>query len=528
MAQVQLENLGSMGVIRDIPAHELPPEAISNGQNIRFREGKLEKFMGHSNVYGTPLQAPYWLLPWQVPQLNYWLYASPTDLFRVAGTTHSIITRSSGVYNGTNEVIWTGGILGGVPIVNNDSGSDYPQQWDEALGLMRDLDNWPVNTYCKILKPFGDFMVAADITESANRYSYLLRWSHPAEAGTVPTSWDVTDDTVKAGERPLSQTSGAIKDMLTLGKLNVIYKEDAVYGMQFSGGQSVFNTWEMWGNKGILSTNCAKEFFRKHFVVGLGDVYVHNGQEPVSIIDLQNKTWLYNNISSTYVNRTHVVPNYRKNEMWICFPSQSSTGQCDMALIWNWKEMTWSVRELDNVAYTSFGIISETEQEGSRIIDNISELIEDMDWLIDGRNYNPADTKLLMANPIDTLLQLADSTQQFNGTDMIVYAERESLPLAGQDRQGNPKLDPHTKKFYRRFYPKMKSTGPVTIRIGGQDNLNDSVTWKSFTFDPRTQTYIDPNLNTTYLSWRVESSSNISWELTGFGIDMDIIGQATQ
>ena len=57
MAEVQLENMGVGGILRDREAYTIPPEYWSGGQNVRFINGEAVKVLGEEEIY------PTWGLP---------------------------------------------------------------------------------------------------------------------------------------------------------------------------------------------------------------------------------------------------------------------------------------------------------------------------------------------------------------------------------------------------------------------------------------------------------------------------------
>ena len=70
-----ITGLGTVGIIKDQPAYTLPPNAWSDGRNVRMSEGSVEKFLGHRQAIGTPTAAPYFVLPIKTATAAYWIYA---------------------------------------------------------------------------------------------------------------------------------------------------------------------------------------------------------------------------------------------------------------------------------------------------------------------------------------------------------------------------------------------------------------------------------------------------------------------
>ena len=88
----------SHGIILDIPAHDLPPEAWSYGNNVRFRNGQIEKFNGHERVYSgnAPVAGAHFLLPYfQLDGEFAWIIVGATAPKVIA----ALVTISSSIVN---------------------------------------------------------------------------------------------------------------------------------------------------------------------------------------------------------------------------------------------------------------------------------------------------------------------------------------------------------------------------------------------------------------------------------------------
>jgi len=252
--------VGSIGMVADKKPHELPFQAWSDARNVRFLDAFVEKFLGETS-YTTPNIAPYFLLPVPTVTNIFWLLAGLAKTHCFDGTAHTDITRTvGGDYAATEDLNWTGSVFNGIPLINNSV--DAPQMWSPvaASQALQALSNWPANTTCRTLRAFRNFLIAGDITKSGTRYKQMVKWSHPAGVGALPSSWDETDATKDAGEWPLAETPGAILDFVPLRDLNIVYKEDAVYKMQWVGGVYVFSFRELTTEIGLLSRRCAVGF----------------------------------------------------------------------------------------------------------------------------------------------------------------------------------------------------------------------------------------------------------------------------
>jgi len=529
---VPFKNLGQIGIIDDIPPHELPLNAWSAGQNIRFKDNRVEKFLGHSSVFtstgnafnatGATLDTtdttPLWMLPVPTATTYWWIYCGTTSIWVTDGTTHYDISRASGgAYTTDGAVGWNGGVIGGIPVINNSI--DNPQEWattsagTKLTALTYDGTNdWATLGHkAKVIRPFKQYLVALDFTKAGTRYPRMVKWSAATAAGATPTSWDETVTTNDANETELADTPGFCIDMLPLGDTNIIYKEDSIWGMQFVGGNSIFRFFKISGEAGLFTRRCMKAFERKHIVLTPGDLIVHDGQQIMPILDQKRRRWLFNNIDPTYYTRCFIVPNYRENEMWVCFPSTGAV-YADKALVWNWRTGVTGVRDLPTSPHIAYGLIN---PGGSDVWDNDTQ-VWDLDtsvWNV--RNYNPTLQKLLISEHLQSDFYVADDTDQFNGTNMTSYIERTGLVFDDIERI----------KRVNAIYPNITGSGSINIYVGQQMRRNDAVSWEGpYSFTINSDRKIDCSVTGRYIGVKFETTGNSSWKLADYDMDISPMG----
>ena len=147
MAEVQIDinDVASVGVVRDSPPHNIPPEAWTLAENVRFEDDSVVQLLGYTQIFGTPTVAPYYAQFVSAPGQPWWLYAGLSKIIAYNGTTHFDVTRTTdgAVYNATGAAQWNGTNIGGIPVLNN--GVDVPQYWPSFSGAtkMANLLNWP-------------------------------------------------------------------------------------------------------------------------------------------------------------------------------------------------------------------------------------------------------------------------------------------------------------------------------------------------------------------------------------------------
>jgi len=521
---IPYSNPGEIGVIKDLPDHSLPASAWSDAVNIRFNDGYAEKFLGHSEPFGTPTIAPYFLLVFQSSSLQYWIYAGLTAAYVTEGTNHTAITRASGAYSATADENWTGGVLGGIPILCN--GFDDPQMLFPASAgnLLQDLDNWPADTTASVVKPFKNYLVALNMIELGASNPYVVRWSHPADPGTVPISWDYTDTTKDAGRVPLSESGGHLIDGGSLRDTFIIYRESSTYTMRFIGGRFIFEFRQIFPSNGIFAKRCFAEFEGKHCVLTSDDLIVHDGVSQTSVLDTTYRDTLFTELNGATNNkRTYLSVNYAKNEIWVCYPTSSDSFPTK-ALVWNYRHNTVGFRTLPGAAHIAFDVI---DPQTTATWDSDSEAWDDDSTTWDVKQYNPAKRAMLMADTTNTKLFKLDDTNQFNSVSFTSTLERKGLPLVGRGSKGEQKIDFDLIKKIKRIYPRFSGSGAVTVYVGGQMVPGGTTTYDSGqSFTIGTDYKLDVNENWRLGAVKFESTGNVSWKLHGFDLDVTPAGHS--
>lgn len=530
--RIPVNGLGKAGFVADVQPFELPPEPWSAVSNVRFEDGRAKKIAGHEPVYGTPTVVPQWILHVVTPSANLLVYTSLTKAYAVdSARIHTNITRQTASvdvdYTATNTLNWNGGVLNGIPFLNN--GVDPPQMWSppNTSTKLVALTAWPAATTCRCLRAFKKYLVAMDMTESGTRLPHKIRWSHEAPDAAMPTTWDPTDTTKDAGFTTLGDANGAILDCLGLGDVNVVYKEAETWAMHYVGGNQVFRFNRLFGEGGMLSRNCAVAYYHhgvKHAVFGSDDIYIHNGGDAKSIIRGRNLKWLFGQLGTTTAYAAFAVSNPAKTEIWFCFPTTGQT-TANKALIWNWEQDTFAVRDLPNVRYAASGFLDDS---GASELWNNDTAVWDSDittW--DTNPYQAVSKRLLLPSISDTRIHLADVTNRFNGVNFTGSLERSGNAIARQDRFGNPKADPSIRKLLKEIWPRIEAQPGTTVSIyaGATDDENAAVNWKGpFQFVVGTHRKVNPLVAGRFLATRYENASDATFNLLGHDLVIAPLG----
>ena len=514
-----IDNPGEIGIIKDVPGHELPLNAYSDGQNVRFNDTYVEKSLGHSSVF-TPSIEPYYLLSMSTTEVFYWIYAGLSKIYITEGTNHNDASGTS--YVTTVDKGWEGDSFEGIPILCNEV--DYPQALFPVSpgNTFATLSNWPTNYYAKVVKKYKNYLVALNITKNSIHYPTLIKTSHQADPGTLPSSWDYTDPTLDATETPLSGVKGEIQNGGTLGDSFIIYAEGSTHEMRLIGGQSIFGYRTLFSEAGMFSKKCFAKFTKggieQHCVLTNDDLIIHDGHTYQSIIKGRYKDTLFSELqSSTNVVRAFLAPNYRKDEIWICYPTGSNE-QCDKALIWNYSNNTFGFRAI-SASHIAFDIIDPTT---TATWDSDTDTWDSDTEVWSMRLYNPSKRGMLMADAVNTKIFKIDDTNQFNGVNIVSYVQRDGLGVLK-----NGKIDLKNRKRINAVYPRFSGSGSVTFFVGTQDAPGGSITWDSgttLTIGASTSYKIDVIKDGRMLAYKIYSEGDVSWRFHGMDVDFTVTG----
>lgn len=527
---IDIFTAGALGYNADMTPMELDPEWFNALRNMRCSRGEVEYMPGDTQVYGTPTIDPHFALYVESATQNVWAYLGLDHAYAINGTTHTKITRQTAmvdvIYTGTANDRWSGVSWGDLAYFTNNV--DAPQVWDTPEGgvLLKDLPNWPAGDTCRIIRNFGPYMLALGYTTGGVYYPRRMRWSHPADPGSYPTSWDITDETRDAGDREIGGAEhGRLTDARMLDKICMLYQQGAIYQMRLIGGALIFDTSKPHSQEvGSIAQDCVKSFAmgKMHFVPGAEDIVVVSVDGVQSIADKRVQKILANSVSSTDYDKAFTVHNYRDREMWYCFPGQGST-TCNLALIFNYRDNTWTMRDLPNVRYGSTGIVvpNSVDDTWDAGLDETWDTGGDVVW---DHSYDDSLRRHILFCKENKLLQGNVGTTS-DGTTLVGYAERSDIAFIGRGRDGKWKVEPRQNKLITEVW--IKASGAAfRVQIGTQTTVEGAVTWSApKTFNPGTDQKLDFTVGGRVMAIRFESISTEFWAVKGWSVRMSLLGR---
>lgn len=513
-----LSIVAPVGFNRDLPPFDVPPEQWTGGNNVHCRDGIPERIAGYEDIFGDPGQPPIWLMPTLTVTTAWWIYGTGPStldqgLWVTDGSVHSDISPVSGVAFGSKQNPFTGTNFNGVPVINWGNGDD-PVFWDlQAANVAQTLPGWPANTYCEAMRGFKNYLIAMNVTDTGDNIENLILWSDAAPAGELPQTWVPAPDN-QAGFRSLAATPGPVVDAIPLRNQMLLFKHNSTFSLDLIGGTFVFALRKLFLTSGVLSRNCAAEFHGRVVMFTDGDIVITDGHSVDSLIDRRMRRFIFNQIDSNNFLNSYVANYSSRREMWFCFPS---TGQQypDIAAVWDYEQDKWSTRSLFDTPFAAQGVVPISSAQLDWDGDSDSWDSDVTSW--NETNFNPVVDNLVLADP-DTGFSVVDvGSSNPDGSIIFSKFERDSMDFG----------EPLKVKTVRSVWPRITGTTNqvVLIRVGGQLQVNDPITWSAEVFfrigvDEKVDIFATGRL----LSFSFESVGGNPWKHTGFAVEFGTVG----
>jgi hypothetical protein len=524
-----INNTGQYGVVTDIPGTELPENAWTDCRNIEFLATYARSREGWEEVLAGCPQPPRHAFHVAFAaglRSDFWIVLSATRAYLVENRVYSEITpRPGGVvtpFSGTSR--WSTDLLSGIPVMTNNR--EVPHMWfPSTVGtFLTPLSAWPAGVKCKSIKSFKQFLIALNITKGTSPFPSLVKWSHPADSGALPNSWNEADPTKLAGESArLAETQDEIVDGLTLRDTFIIYKENSVWGMQVVGNLDVFRIFKIFDTGGMLDTNCATEYINgMHAVFGAEDIYKHDGQSMVSIVTDKVRESIYESLDETYFRNAFVVHNPLEKAVIFAYPTQGNE-YCNKALVWNYQRDTLSFIDLPGLSHIAIGPVS--AGASVRTWENFGGTWANATSPWRGGTLNVSQDKMLYVSVVNTKLYFGKFSQTADTEVLPVHLERVALPLPAVS--GKPP-DATYKKRVRTIWPRIRGTDGTIVKIsyGYHEEAYSPIKWvETVDFIIGTSRKIDCHGIGRLFAIRFWSDTVAEWALDSYEVEYTVAGR---
>lgn len=574
MAIMKVRKIGSVGVIKDLPSFELPPEGWSHANNVRFLANRIEKIGGYMPVLmdGMPDEPPLAITSRNNTQDQ--IYGTAKGIYLIQGRQHLNVSKQVKnpnhnpdapnpeipelipyEYEASPDSTWyyttlSNAIVMNTPLENPQGLVPYKATFEEIPGWgyplkdKRPGDEGAVQVDWKAgrLRSFRNYLVALDMTEGGVNLPQRVRWSNVAYVNELPPDWVEDDEARDGGFNDLTDANGRIIDGVPLRDSFVIYTDQETYLMEYVGGILIFQFKKLFSDSGVLAPECAVEFEQKHFVITRDDIFVHNGSSKQAVASGRVKQYLIDEISSVNPLATKVFAYTPQKEIWITYVGPGQTKQdgdsnsdiqwtCNKCAVWNWEWDTWYFTDIPasfdmNMVAPPDLTTPEWEELGEEDDWWDSPKWEQYQWSELGKDFIKRIPYI--ASP-DKALYTLDVGEEHITWDATIKKEK-TRPVVAELLRTHLDMDEVVEntrayKFIRRITPQFRGHGTVHCYVGGSHNPTAEPDWDNWQiFDIEEDNKIDAFSNNRYPAIKFVDFGKGKWSYQGYDIDFVVEG----
>lgn len=258
-------------------------------------------------------------------------------------------------------------------------------QRSNGSGAFADISGAPK---AKCIVAASDFVVAFNTDDGTYGNSYDRWWCCGLRD---ETTWTPSLST-QANTGRLVSVPGEITAALEFGSQIVAYKERGMYLGTYVGTPEVWQWTRIPGDVGCVGPDAVCDIGSTHIFVGRSDIFAFDGTRPISIAENQVRQWFFNNVSQVYLQNTQVVHDKQNGTIWIFYPSTSSAGSPNAALVYHIGTKRWGVATLSIETALNYVSSGATIDGMGGTIDEIEIPYDSQYWLAGGRMLAVFDT----------------------------------------------------------------------------------------------------------------------------------------
>tara|TARA_R110000851_G_scaffold265112_2_gene417667 strand:- start:4378 stop:6543 length:2166 start_codon:yes stop_codon:yes gene_type:complete len=343
----------------------------------------------------------------------------------------------------------------------------------------------------------------------------VVRISDVAAAGAIPHNWNPYSAGVSTAEEFTLSTTGIIQELAAMQGNLYVYTNNSIHALSKTSNPSIpYVASIVSSTHGASGLDLVHEHRGTHVVVGSDDIYQFSGH-PASIKSLSNnrvRDYYFKNVSPSYSTKAFILNNTADDELWICFPNLTSTGNTNEILIFNYEDNVWSRRVISEAAHGISGHTKDVLVNGS-LSANVDPSVSRPIFVLSGDIYG---------------VDFNNKYTDINNVNYESYIERTEAPMS-------PEFDVESLSSVALWASKDVSDD-INLRLrfrttnapGASLALNP-LTGNGTVGDSENPLFIigkdyktDARLNGRLLNFRFTDESNVSnnWRLSGFQLEV--------
>jgi hypothetical protein len=366
MPNLKIRGFGGVGLIKDLPASDIPPNAWTTANNVRFNDQYVER-SGIFKDLGVDLSE----LVEDPAHMDQFVVGTTRDDLIIVGRDNSIFrwntaTKAMSDVTPTSEdwsdtptdyPVYSAMVAGGHTITSKAGWPVGLRPDDTEYSPLMDSNDTYKESHWRCMAIWQDRVIVANGSKTGvGSWPYRVMWSDPVQNGQLATGWAVDDPLATAGWVDLSGLDSEILDISVLEDILIVYTRNGAIRMWDSGGSEIFANQKTSMKDGVISSKCVATIPNMgHFIVGNFGFYLFNGTTVHQIGQDKVDTWFRRMVDLEKRDYIRVHADYSATEMWVMFPSMDAdarwqdTPYANQALVWNWSNDTWATRDIPNV-----------------------------------------------------------------------------------------------------------------------------------------------------------------------------------
>lgn len=349
------------------------------------------------------------------------------------------------------------------------NGKDFPFYYDfsKPEDKLAILPNWSEELVPKKLASMSGFLVFMGLVADGTFANQIIIWSDAAELGALPSNYNWTDPTSRAGFYSLPDFEEFVAAEL-LNKSLIIYRTQSIYEMRFIGGTLVFAIEQRFKDKTLFSPKAVATRSRIQYCIGENEFYAHDSVTDTAFDPKPISEYFFDNVNRDYAYLVQMVYDASAERMHIFYPHGTAT-LCNRDLLFDFKTGCWSLMVLDGYSYVGTELISGDQQL----------IYEDADMTFE----DSTDDFNLVYMPYsrDKLVYYNASISQVSGESPIMNAvlARSIVAYNAQDQSGGVTVKRNLSVLVTEIWPKL-SNGTLQFRLGFSEQADSAVEWSDW------------------------------------------------
>lgn len=498
------------GLALDVPPWEVGPDFWTSGNNVVFENVMAKRIGGTREVYAQNTTNPvYHLLnvraPGGITESNFWLVFGAASLHALETSNISNI-EGAALSTAPAAWYWSSTLLNNIPCFTN--GLDIPRYWAGDVGVPAvNLPGWPAGTICRSMVAFKHHLFALDIDGPSGHFESQILWSDAAAPGDVPSTW-LASASNEAGDDVLAESAGPCLVGVPLQDTLLIFKRSSTYGVNYVGGDEVFSTRLLDGDRGALTRRAAIDVGGKVLVVNDGDVSLTDGTNWQSIAQGRVRAHIFSQLDLTNYEMLFVAHDRSRNVVRIYYPTAGNS-LCNEFVEYNVAEDTFAVCPCVGVTHATVGVVNDTAVNESWDVDSGTWDSDPSAW--NAANYSLAAEQLVVAN---------------NSADLMLQNSGDSVALAASLGRDDLSMgEPERFKFVRRVHVRAdQGSGTLYVRVGSRHATNAAIAWGAEQTLPEGSTFINTSVLGRFISVAIRSDGVNEWALSGVDLEYEARG----